>query len=233
MTEDLYRAYRVLDTSGAEDQAARLFAGRYLVPLLSDRRADDLFEIGAGTGSTLRALRAAGFVRATGVDGSASQVEQARRLGTEVELGDGAATLAARPSGSLGAILLLDVLEHLTVEQLLAVLELAGDRLRPGGLLVARVPNGEGIFGGAIRYGDVTHLRAFTQRSLRQVFALRGLETVAVTPVRPVVHGPASAARAVLWAVVELAFKAAHAAESGRTDVLLTRNVLGVARRRP
>lgn len=233
MTEDLYRSYREFDQEGAEDRAAALFAERFLIPILAAHRSEPLLEIGAGTGGTLRALQRAGFGQASGVDSSISQVERARQLGAVVELGDGLAVLAARTAGSLGAILLLDVLEHLTVEQLLELLALSRDRLRPGGLLVARVPNGEGLFGGIIRYGDLTHLRAFTQRSLRQAFGLRGLETVAVAPVRPLVHGPASAARAALWAMVELALKLACAAESGRFDVVLTRNILAIGRRAP
>ena len=228
--EDLYRSYRAVDLEQGGDAAAALFAERYLLPVLGQGRDAPLLEIGAGTGGTLRALRAAGFSRASGVDTSASQVERAKALGTAVELGDGLAALAARPSSSLGAVLLLDVLEHLTVPELLGLLELAADRLRPGGLLVARAPNGEGLFGGAILFGDLTHLRAYTRRSLTQAFALRGLETVAVQPVRPMAHGLVSALRAAAWRLVELLARAASAAESGSPRLLVTRNLLAVAR---
>lgn len=231
MTEDLYRSYREFDEVAGEDRAAALFAARRLVPVLAAHRQEPVLEIGAGTGGTLRALRRAGFLQASGVDSSASQVQRANQLGVPVVLGDGLKVLADRPAASLGAIILLDVLEHLSVDQILDLLALARERLMPGGVLVVRVPNGEGLFSGAIRYGDLTHLRAFTQRSLRQAFSLRGLETVAVTPVRPLVHGPVSAARAALWILIEAAFKLASAAESGRLDVLLTRNVLAVGRR--
>lgn len=230
--EDLYRSYRAVDLEQGGDAAAALFVRRYLLPVLAPARDEPILEIGAGTGGTLRALLAAGFSRVSGVDTSASQVERARSLGTDLELGDGLAVLTARPSASLGAILLLDVLEHLTLAELLGLLELAADRLRPGGLLVARVPNGEGLFGGTILFGDITHLRAYTQRSLTQAFALRGLETVAVQPVRPMAHGVISALRAAAWLVVELLVRTASAAESGSMGVLVTRNLVAVARRR-
>lgn len=229
--EDLYRSYGVVDPAGGGDADAARFAARYLVPVLAPLRERPLLEIGAGTGGTLRALRSAGFSLAAGVDSSPSQVERARVLDTTIDLADGLAALQARAPASLGAVLLLDVLEHLTLADLLGLLDLARDRLQPGGLLVARVPNGEGLFGGAILFGDVTHQRAYTRRSLAQAFALRGLETVAVLPVRPVAHGPISALRAVLWRLVEAAVRLAGAAESGRLDALVTRNVLAVARR--
>lgn len=232
-TPDLYRSYRAVDLEQGGDAAAALFVARYLLPLLAPLRQEPVLEIGAGTGGTLRALRAAGFLRATGVDTSPSQVERARSLGTDVELGDGLAALAARPSGSLGAVVLLDVLEHLALPELLGLLEAAADRLRPGGLLVARAPNGEGLFGGAILYGDLTHQRAYTRRSLMQAFALCGLQVRSVQPVRPMVHGVPSALRAAAWALVEVVLKVASAAESGAASLIVTRNLLAVARRAP
>lgn len=231
--EDLYRSYRVVDPDprSASVAAEDLFTKTYLLPYLAGLKAEPVLEIGAGTGSTLRALHRAGYARVSGTDASVSQVERARSLGSEIELGDGLAVLAARQSASLGAVIVLDVLEHLTLQDLLGMMDLARDRLRPGGLLIARVPNGEGLFGGAILHGDVTHARAFTRRSLMQVFALRGLETVAVMPVRPIMHGLFSTMRAALWSLVEVLLKIASGAESGRFDALVTRNILAVARR--
>lgn len=230
-SEDLYRSYRAVEADQAGDGTEGLFVERYLVECLGPYRAEPILEIGAGTGMTLRVLAAAGFSKVEGVDSSASQVAVAARLGSDVALGDGVEALAARPSGSLGAILALDVLEHLPLVDLLRLMELAADRLRPGGLLVARVPNGEGLFGGAILHGDLTHLRAFTARSLTQAFALRGLEPVFVRPVRPMAHGAVSWLRAALWMAVEGLAKVASAAETGRVDVIVTRNVLAAARR--
>lgn len=229
--KDLYRSYRAVDSDQGGDVAARLFAKRHLVPHLVPFREEPILEIGAGTGGTLRALRAAGFHRLVGVDTSASQVERARALGTEVELVDGLVALEDRAAASLGAVLALDVLEHLTLPDLVHLLELAADRLQPGGVFIARVPNGEGLFGGAILHGDLTHLRAFTGRSVAQAFTLGGLSVEAVCPVRPLVHGLPSALRAMAWRLVELVLKLASAIEAGRPNLVVTRNLIAVARR--
>jgi 2-polyprenyl-3-methyl-5-hydroxy-6-metoxy-1,4-benzoquinol methylase len=230
--DDVYRSYRAFDRGDASNSAGdALFAKAYLLPYLAPFKGDEVLEIGAGTGGMLRALEDAGWSRVSGVDCSASQVRRAEELGSRIELGDAVEVLAARARASLGAIVALDVLEHLTIDDLLRVVELASDRLRPGGVLVARVPNGEGLFGGAILHGDISHLRAFTSRSVTQTLSLYGLELVTVRPVRPIVHGPASAARAALWALIETITRLASAAETGRLDALVTRNILAVARR--
>lgn len=232
--DDLYQSYRVFDSvvSTTNPEAEDLFTKAHLLPHLATLRDELILEIGAGDGRTLRALKRAGFKNATGTDMSPYQVARAHELGSEIELGDAIEALRARSTASVGAIVALDVLEHLPLEYLLSLLEIARDRLRPGGVFIARVPNGESPFGGSILHGDITHLRAFTKRSLIQVFALQGFESVHVFPIRPIVHGPVSAIRAGLWMVVEALARTALAAESGTFDSLHTRNVLSVAKKR-
>lgn len=228
--EDLYRAYRTLDGVGGDTSAA-LFARSYLCAPLRMAPRGPMLEIGAGAGGTLRALTALGFSDVRGVDSSASQVEEAERLGSAVELLDGAESLRRSPSASLSAVVALDVFEHLSDDEVLEWVGLCSDRLLPGGLLMLRVPNGEGLFGNAIRYGDLTHRRAFTARSLRQVFDLRGLEPLMIRGCRPIVHGVPSALRAGVWIIAELLLRLTSFAESGRADLIPTRNVFAVARR--
>jgi len=102
--------------------------------------------------------------------------------------------------------------------------------LRPGGRLVARVPNAEGPFGARTRYADFTHGTAFTQRSIRQVLAASGFDTISVHPTEPVAHGLLSLIRFGLWKVLALLGRLYLVVETGVTrGHVLTQNVVAVA----
>lgn len=229
-TEDLYRSYVPPEPAGS-DEAALLFARVHLVPALALAPSGPILEAGAGTGATWRALRTLGVGRVIATDGSPSQVEEALRRGTDVQLADAIAAVRAHAASSLAGIIALDLLEHLDDEYVLELLGLCAERLKVGGVLLLRVPNGAGLFGGVIRYGDFTHRRAFTERSVKQVLRLRGLEPVAVRPCRPVVHGLASFLRASSWRLIEWCLRFASAAEAGAGESIVTRNLFAVARR--
>src|SRR5690606_24258428 len=64
------------------------------------------------------------------------------------------------PAGSLGAIVSIHVVEHLPLDSLLALFELARDRLRPGGVLVLETPNPASLIVLGNSYVmDPTHVR--------------------------------------------------------------------------
>src|SRR4051812_32610480 len=116
---DLYETYKSISRDPTQSiAAASLFADAYLAPHLKSFQRDDMLEVGCGEGSTLAALRARGF-RVRGCDASPSQVDSARRNGVEVELCDGRSALDAAAPGSLAAVIALDVLEHLLLDEAL------------------------------------------------------------------------------------------------------------------
>ncbi len=103
------------------------------------------------------------------------QVELAHRLGVpEVKHGDLNSCLEHADSASVDVVLLMDVLEHLTRQELFDTLDEVYRILRPGGRCIAHVPNAEGLFGMRIRYGDLTHEMAFTPESAQQLFTTIG-----------------------------------------------------------
>lgn len=58
--------------------------------------------------------------------------------------------------------LLIDLLEHLTYEEIFSLLDKLYSKLNKGGKILIHIPNAEGIFGMRIRYRDLTHELAFT-----------------------------------------------------------------------
>jgi 2-polyprenyl-3-methyl-5-hydroxy-6-metoxy-1,4-benzoquinol methylase len=133
-----------------------------------DARYDDLadriattggpvLDLGCGSGDLLRLLAARG-VDARGVDTDAEAVELARSHGLRVEVRDAIGELSSLGAASLGALVLVQVAEHLSAGQLVEVVALAVDKLRPGGLLVVETinPGSLYVYSHAL-YLDPTH----------------------------------------------------------------------------
>lgn len=211
----LYQAYASQHAGLSDDQAAELIYRRDLRKLLPDRANGLVIDIGCGQGQLVRLLLADGY-DAHGVDISQEQVAIARASGLDdrVHLGH-YRELLVRHSGQLGAVTATDVLEHLTKEEVLDTFDCVAQALAPGGVFIARVPNAVSPFGGHIRYGDFTHESWFTARSVRQLAAAAGYNSVSVQSCPPVAHGIVSAVRVAIWKPVSALLKIVLAAETG------------------
>ncbi len=97
---------------------------------------------------------------------------------------------------------------------------------------MGRVPNAVSPLAGHIIAGDFTHQTSFTARSIRQLAAAAGFDSVLVRSSPPVVHGPASAARAAAWQLVSTWYRIALAAETGMLrGHIVTQNLTFAARK--
>ncbi len=122
---------------GDSDTVLATLADRYDA-LLRDHQP--VLDFGCGRGELVAALADRG-ITAAGVDPDAGMVEEAQGHGRAVHLGDGLAYLRAQPPASLGSVISVHVVEHLALDQLVELLELAASRLAPGGIFVAETPN--------------------------------------------------------------------------------------------
>lgn len=115
-----------------------------------------VLDLGCGRGDFLVACRERGL-SASGVERDPSCVAACRELDLDVDEGELSGRLAAEAPGSLGLIAALHVLEHLPPATLPALLELAASRLRPGGLLLAELPNPTSLAGLVGFFADPGH----------------------------------------------------------------------------
>jgi SAM-dependent methyltransferase len=139
-----------------------------------------VLDAGAGQGRFVAAARAAGY-DAFGIEPAQRGLERARALGVPVE----AVTIEAAeiPAGSLDAVTLWHVLEHLAEPG--AALQRIGGWLRPGGGLLVGVPNlasVQALVGGERWYhlDAPRHRTHFTAAGLTRLLQQSGLAPVAV-----------------------------------------------------
>ncbi len=193
-----------------------------------------ILDLGCGDGYLLGFLSRLGYQSLVGVDATAAQAERARAVapGAEVLLGDGSELLRERP-GRFAAILCIDVLEHLTREELVGTVRLAAVALLPGGSLIARVPNADSPFHDAIRYGDLTHEIGLAPPAVVHLLKMAGLEEIEFREEAPVVRGWRSALRAGAWAMLRQLVRAWNLIETGSAGSGVYTRVAYVRARRP
>jgi 2-polyprenyl-3-methyl-5-hydroxy-6-metoxy-1,4-benzoquinol methylase len=147
----------------------------------------EVADLGCGIGMMLSWLARIPGVRPVGVDGSAAQIEIARKnLPSTVELHcmELEPFVRARPA-RFGVIFGMRILEHIPGDDnLLSLIEGVREALVPGGVFVCIVPNAGSLIGGHMRYIDLTHFRSFTTLSLLQLLEAAGLENCQIRPRR-------------------------------------------------
>lgn len=161
-----------------------------------------ILDLACGPGRYLQAMHKLGYTNAFGIDISEEQVEYAKqRLSiTNLAKADMFMWLVEHPS-RYDCILALDILEHMALGDLLRLAKLIAGALKPGGRLVVQVPSGTSPMNPVI-YGDLTHVRAFTPESMRQLFRHAGLIAREVSEIPPIVHNIRSAWRRAAWMVI-------------------------------
>lgn len=237
--EILYRSYvssgriTVRGSSAKEQfQPRRAYLTSVIRRFFPADRASRILDVGCGHGALLYFLQEMGYRNSRGVDGSAEQVELARRLGVAgVEVGIGIDFLRRCNNGSADVVCIWDVLEHLTRQEAFDLVSEIRRVLSPGGVCIGHVPNAEGIFGSRVRYGDMTHEQAFTRNSISQMFQALQFENVRCFEDKPIVHGVRSAARRLLWELVSLPFRIVLKVEMGPGGHIVTQNLLFTAKR--
>ena len=151
-----------------------------------------VLDAGCGAGGNGALMKGAGAAEVVGVELHAAAAQQARAVCDRVLEGDLAALdIEALGPASFDLVLAIDVLEHLAAPE--EVLRRLVGLLKPGGLVVACIPNvahvwvfanllaqtwpqkDSGIF-------DRTHVRFFARRDMVALLEGAGLEITAVRP---------------------------------------------------
>lgn len=218
------------DAPGGQIDSLGAVIARHFPPSRDARIVD----LGCGPGLLVHFARKAGYGNITGIDVSPQQVAAAEKLGIEgIRQGDLLDALDGMEPGSLDAVVTFDVLEHMTRDEMLRLIDGTHRALGPGGRWIIHTVNAEAPFFGRVRYGDLTHEQAFTRDSLSQVLRASGFASVACHEDAPVPRRFGGTVRWLMWQVARLPALFWLIAESGPAArrAILSQNLLAVAER--
>lgn len=135
-----------------------------------------VLDIGCGRGEFMALLGEIG-VQSFGVELDAELASDGQERGLAITAGDGLARLAELPDGSLGGLVLIQVVEHLSPNQVSELVSLAADKLRPGGRAVIETVNPQSLYVFARAfYLDPTHVSPVHPAYLTFLFRRAGFQ---------------------------------------------------------
>ena len=143
-----------------------------------------VFDAGCGRGEFLRLLQEE-RIAARGVETSALAAETCRAAGLDVREGDAVDALAAAPSGSLGAVVAFQVVEHWPAAQTFRFLAEARRAIGAGGVLIVETVNTDSLSAMNAFYLDPTHIRPVPPEALQFLCEAAGFRELQVEFLSP------------------------------------------------
>jgi len=188
----------------------------YLKNWLRAEKDAHIIDLGCGDGRIIYLLQRMGYTNVVGVDISESQLRIARQVSNRVVNADVLEYLT-NTSKKYDLILSLDLIEHLTKDEVLKFLDLCKARLNTSGRLILQTPNASSPFFGDVRYGDFTHELCFTPKLLSQLVSRAGFADIECRETGPVPAGYSfrSSIRYVLWQLIRMFFCLVQMTETG------------------
>jgi 2-polyprenyl-3-methyl-5-hydroxy-6-metoxy-1,4-benzoquinol methylase len=133
-----------------------------------------VLEIGFGNGGFAGwvSTRSSHF---TGIEANPDLLERARSMGLEVHAAVDQGLPPALSGRQFDLVVAFDILEHLQIPAIVALMRACADSLAPAGSLLIRVPSGDSPFSGPLFHGDLTHRTLLGTKAMRQLAMLTGL----------------------------------------------------------
>lgn len=140
-----------------------------------------IVDLGCGFGTFVKAANNLGYHNAKGYDISKEQVEVANKLGVE-KVYHKSIEDYFKDGEKVDVIVGLDIIEHLTKDELIEFLANAKNSLKKNGRVIFRTPNMDAPQTSIFAYGDISHEVFLNKSSALQVFNSIGFKDVKVSP---------------------------------------------------
>lgn len=213
----------------------RLQLHKFLLGKLpQDLRSLSILDLGAGDGELVQFLQNNNCKNVTGCDISAEQIEASKlRVGVNIKHMEIWDALAERRNDSTDIIFTIDLIEHLTREELIRLGKEIFRVLKKDGMWFMHAPNGSSPFFGDILYGDYTHQQAFTRLSLTQILRSFGFLHLNFYESGPFTNSQIGYIRIALWKILKIFYAITNFAETGERipNQILTRNIIAIAKK--
>jgi SAM-dependent methyltransferase len=176
MQDDLYVDFEHVFRGGREDIKRRvsIYISR-LQALGIGTATMPVLDIGCGRGEWLEVL-IENSLSAKGIDANPAMVEECTSRALPVKNAEALVFLSSLPSESQGAITGFHVVEHLSFDNLVRLIDETVRILKPGGIAIFETPNPENLFVSSLTFHlDPTHRSPLPPALLQFIMESRGL----------------------------------------------------------
>jgi 2-polyprenyl-3-methyl-5-hydroxy-6-metoxy-1,4-benzoquinol methylase len=180
---DLYKRVRDRSASPLSPKHLRQYDAEFLAFTGADP-TQSVLQIGCGSGLFLRFLAARGFTDVTGVDsdeGLGDVLADLKDNDYVIALTDGEAYVDRhQDSRTFDRIVLLDILEHLALDDGARLLGKLKGMLETDGKILIRVPNATSPWGIRMQFDTFDHVTPYAPGRLRELALLAGYDMTAI-----------------------------------------------------
>lgn len=161
---------------GSRDEIKERF--KVYLPYVKEQAA--VVDLGCGRGEWLEILSAAG-IEARGVDTNRIQITQCREQGLNVSEEDFLVHLRSLNDASVGAVTGFHIVEHVSLDTLITLLNETLRVLRPGGVVIFETPNPDNVLVGSnYFYMDPTHRHPLPSELMEFLLESRGFQAIEI-----------------------------------------------------
>jgi len=175
-----FRAHSIRIDEKAYIQRTKFYKKKFKDILPVDKKAK-ILDIGCGEGFFLYFAKMIGYNNITGVDISPEQVYIAKKYLRNVQiLQTDFIDYLSNTEDSFDFIVLDNVIEHFSKEEIVNILKLIFTKLNKDGRLVISVPNAGSPWGMPFTFFDFTHETVFTPQSMVQLLSTIGYQVIKI-----------------------------------------------------